>query len=142
MKAAERSACDQRRIFAAMMAKNKESVSEILRTVLHAKALEIQSELDKWVRFQIMEATADNKAKNPAQVKPKGRPKKSTPGAQQREGGTTAAVVRRHRTSLLNPSATRKEGRKDKSRRERRMRDTTGAGSGAKKPRIKRENTA
>jgi len=140
VKAAERSACDQRRIFATMMAKNKENVSEILRTVSHAKALEIQSELDKWVRFQISEATGDNRAKNPAQVKQKGRPKKSASGAQQREGGDTgssgAPTQNEHAQPIGNP-----QGRKDKSRRGTRMKDTAGAGSGAKKPRIKREDT-
>lgn len=135
--ATDRSACDQRRIFATMMAKNKENVSEILRTVPHAKALEIQADLDKWVRFQIMEATGANKAKNPAQVKPKGRPKKSTPAAQQREGGddsggSGAPTQNESAQPIGNP-----QGRNDSSRRVKRMRDTTGAGSGAKKRRNK-----
>eukprot|EP00903_Cladosiphon_okamuranus_P021090 g19373.t1 len=54
--AAARSATDERRVFASMIAKNKENVSEILRTVSHVKAMEIQAALDKWVRFQLLEA--------------------------------------------------------------------------------------
>ena len=62
--AAARSASDERRVFASMMAKAKENVSEILRTVPQAKAMEIQADLDKWVRFQLQEATRGNDAKN------------------------------------------------------------------------------
>eukprot|EP00903_Cladosiphon_okamuranus_P021507 g19772.t1 len=85
--AAARSATDERRVFASMMAKNKENVSEILRTVSHVKAMEIQAALDKWVRFQLLEATGQNNAKNPAQVKKAERPKKSKSGGKQQEGG-------------------------------------------------------
>ena len=74
-------------MFASMMAKNKENVSEILRTVSHVKAMEIQAGLDEWVRFQLLEATGQNIAKNPAQVKKAGRPKKSKSGGEQQEGG-------------------------------------------------------
>lgn len=84
---ADRSASDQRRVYASMMAKNKENVSEILRTVSHAKAMEIQSELDTWVRFQLEEATGDNKTKNPAQVQKPGRPKKFKSGGQKQQRG-------------------------------------------------------
>eukprot|EP00903_Cladosiphon_okamuranus_P016945 g15620.t1 len=42
--ATARSATGERRVFAGMMAKNKQNVSEILRTVPHAKAMEIQAD--------------------------------------------------------------------------------------------------
>ncbi|CAN0567577.1 unnamed protein product, partial [Ectocarpus sp. 12 AP-2014] len=38
-----------------------------------SRAMEIQADLDKWVRFQLAEATGQNSAKNPAQVKKAGR---------------------------------------------------------------------
>ncbi|CAB1106078.1 unnamed protein product [Ectocarpus sp. CCAP 1310/34] len=86
--AADRSASDHRRVFATLMARNKENVTEIMKTVPHAKASEIQAELDKWVRFQLAEATGEKKSGNPAQVKAKGRPKIS-----KSEGSKTSLVL-------------------------------------------------
>ena len=73
-RAGERRACDERRAFATMMAKSKENVSEILKAVPFDKALMIQNELDKYVRFLFANPDAD-KLKNPAQVPKQGRPK-------------------------------------------------------------------
>ena len=50
-------------------------------------------------------------------------------------------MARLRRTDLLSQSETRKEGRRDTSRREKRIRDTAEAGSGAKMPKIKIEDT-
>ncbi|CAB1120284.1 unnamed protein product [Ectocarpus sp. CCAP 1310/34] len=102
------------------MAKNKESVTEIMRTVPHAKALEIQAELDKWVRFQLAEATGENKSGNSAQVKAKGRPKKSkSEGSKQdRHDDNGAPADSGSVQPVGNP-----EGRRDKSRREKRIKE-------------------
>ena len=138
--AAARSASDQRRVFANMMANNKENVSEILRTVSSAKAMEIQAELDKWVRFQLLEATGQNNAKNPAQVKKPGRPKKSKKEGTQKERGDGNGAPSTQTGSAKpvgNP-----QGRNDKSRRGKRIRDSVGPGSGAPSRRIKIEDTS
>ncbi|CAB1105077.1 unnamed protein product [Ectocarpus sp. CCAP 1310/34] len=113
--AAERSASDHRHVFATLMAKNKENVTETRRTAPHAKALEIQAELDKWVRFQLADATGENKSGNPAQVKAKGRPNKSkSEGSKQdRHDDNGAPADSGSVQPVGNP-----EGRTDKSRRE------------------------
>ena len=138
--AAARSATDERRVFASMMAKNKENVSEILRTVSHVKAMEIQAGLDKWVRFQLLEATGQNNAKNPAQVKKAGRPKESKSGGEQQEGGDGNGAPPTQTGSVKpvgNP-----QGRMDKSRRAERIRDSAGPGAGGPSRRVKRESDA
>ncbi|CAB1119118.1 unnamed protein product [Ectocarpus sp. CCAP 1310/34] len=136
---ADRSGSDHRRVFATLMAKNKENVTEIMRTVPHAKALEIQAELDKWVRFELAEATGENKSGNPAQVKAKGRPKKSkSEGSKQdRHDDNGAPADSGSVQPVGNP-----EGRRDKSRREKMIKDVSGAGSGAKTRRPTKEKTS
>ncbi|CAB1109661.1 unnamed protein product [Ectocarpus sp. CCAP 1310/34] len=86
------------------------------------------AELDKWVRFQLAEATGENKSGNSAQVKAKGRPKKSkSEGAKQdRHDDNGAPADSGSVQPVGNP-----EGRRDKSRREKRIKDVSGAGSGA-----------
>lgn len=119
-----RQASDQRRAFATMMARSKENVSEILKTVPFAKALEIQEELDDLVRFKLHEPSSSSKTRNPAPAVGKRRPKKKkgpapVPGA------------------AGNP-----EGRQDKSRGSKRMRDAFGAGSGQKQKKGKKGDAA
>ena len=136
--AAARSASDERRVFASMMAKAKENVSEILRTVPQAKAMEIQADLDKWVRFQLQEATGGNDAKNsknannainPAQVKKAGRLKKSQSERNQEVfgHGNGAPITE---TGSAKPAGN-PQARMDRNRRNTRMRDSGGPGSGA-----------
>eukprot|EP00903_Cladosiphon_okamuranus_P015576 g14381.t1 len=71
-RATQRKACDQRRVFATMMAKSKENVGEILKAVPFDQALHIQAEVDKYVRYLLADADGDTKTKNPAPVKPPG----------------------------------------------------------------------
>eukprot|EP00903_Cladosiphon_okamuranus_P017077 g15736.t1 len=137
-KAAARSASDERRVFASMMTKCKENVSEILRTVPHTKAMEIQADLDRWVRFQLLEATGQTSAKNPAQVKKAGRPKKSKSGEQQEKRGDGNGAPP-GQTGSARPVGN-PQGRLDRSRRAKRMRDSTGPGSGGPSRRIKKED--
>ena len=63
---AERKTCDQRRVFTTVMAENKKNVGEILKAVPFDKALEIQTEVDKYVRFLLANPDGDAKARNPA----------------------------------------------------------------------------
>eukprot|EP00903_Cladosiphon_okamuranus_P017862 g16438.t1 len=99
-RATERKACDQRRVFATRMAKSKEYVGEILKAVPFAKALDIQAQVDKYVRYLLVDSDGDTKTKSPAQVKPPGRPK-----------GQAA----RSQTTVSNPRA-RKDNTKSKTR--------------------------
>ena len=78
-----------------MMAKSKENAGEILKTVPFDKALEIQTEVDKYVRFLLANPDGDAKAKNPAEVKKPGRPKGQAAGSQT----TVYLVLRRERTT-------------------------------------------
>ena len=90
--------------------------------------MEIQAGLDKWVRFQLLEAIGQNNAKNPAQVKKAGRPKKSKSGGEQQEGGDGNGAPPTQTGSVQpvgNP-----QGRMDKSRRAKRIRDSARPGSG------------
>ena len=151
--AASRSASDERRVFASMMAKAKENVSEILRTVPYAKAMEIQTALDRWVRFQLQEATGGNDVKNsnndanaarifinPAQVKKCGRPQKTKSERKEEViGHVNGAPVTQ--TGSAKPAGN-PQARMDRSRRGKRMRDSARPGSGAPSRRIKREDTS
>eukprot|EP00903_Cladosiphon_okamuranus_P020047 g18414.t1 len=74
-RATDRKACDRRRVFATMMAKSKENVGEIMKAVSSDQALHIQAQVDNYVRYLLADADGDTKAKNPAPVKPPGRPK-------------------------------------------------------------------
>lgn len=113
----ERKACDQRRVFATMMAKSKENVGEILKAVPFDKALDIQAEVDKYVRYLLANPDGDSKTKNPAQVKPPGRPKGQAASSQ---------------TTVSNPRAP-----KDNTKRRTRMK---GSEEGSKsKKKIKQE---
>ena len=105
-----------------MMAKSKENVSEILKAVPFDKALMIQNELDKYVRFLFANPDAD-KLKNPAQVPKQGRPKGQA--SSQKKTGSESGVS--------NPRA-----RQDNTRKGRRMKDSTESTAGSQK-RIKKE---
>ena len=83
-----------------------------------AKAMEIQADLDKWVRFQLQEATGGNDAKNsknannainPAQVKKTGRPKKSQ-SEKTRRCSAMGMVRRLRRSALRSRPVTHKRG--------------------------------
>ena len=113
----ERKACDQRRVFATMMAKSKENVGEILKAVPFDKALEIQTEVDKYVRLLLANPDGDAKARNPAQVKKPGRPKGQAAGSQ---------------TTVSKPLA-----RKDNTKKTKRMKG--GEEGGGKSKKIKQE---
>ncbi|CAM9654824.1 unnamed protein product [Ectocarpus fasciculatus] len=59
----ERQAPDRRRAFATMMTRSKDNVGESLRTVPFAKALEIQAEVDKLVKFHLDDPSGDSKSR-------------------------------------------------------------------------------
>eukprot|EP00903_Cladosiphon_okamuranus_P014063 g13071.t1 len=119
-RATQRKACDQRRVFATMMAKSKENVGEILKAVPFDQALHIQAEVDKYVRYLLADADADGdtKTKNPAPVKPPGRPKGQGASSQ-----TTVSIPR---------------ARKDNTKRKTRFKGSEEGGRKRKK--IKQEN--
>lgn len=123
-RAGDRQAHDQRKAFATMMARSKANVSEILKAVSYPRALGIQADVDKYVKFLLENPDGDSKTKNPAQVPQKGRKK-----------GQTASKP----SAPSNP-----EPRKDNTRRKRRMKDgtDTGKASGRKKTKIKKEPTS
>ncbi|CAB1111461.1 unnamed protein product [Ectocarpus sp. CCAP 1310/34] len=117
-----RKVADQRRAFATMMAKSKENVSEILRSVNTAEALEIQRAVDECVKFQLtkrlgmLDGTAIGPG-NPEMAPKKGRPKGSTKQAT----GTIGQSKARSR----NP-----EGQMGTTLKKTRFRDSYGPGSG------------
>lgn len=117
-----RKVADQRRAFATMMAKSKENVSEILRSVNTAEALEIQRAVDECVKFQLtkrlgmLDGTAIGPG-NPEMAPKKGRPKGSTKQAT----GTIGQSKARGR----NP-----EGQMGTTLKKTRFRDSYGPGSG------------
>ena len=80
------------------------------------------------MRFQLPEATGQNIAKNPAQVKKAGRPKKSKSRGEQQEGGDGNGAPPTQ-TGSMKPVGNPR-GRMDKSRRAKRIRDSAGPGAG------------
>lgn len=123
--AQDRKASDQHRVFATMMARSKENVAELLRTVPFAKALDIQAEVDKLFKFHLHDATVGSKPQNPSQAPKKGAPKNPDPR-------TKAGQAKKRHAAVVPPPplAGNPEGRQDRSRRTRRMHDSSGPGSG------------
>jgi len=102
-----------RRAHASMMAKSKDNVTDILRSVSPAQALEIQGDIDEYVRFRLGRELGETGGYgNPTNVPKKGRPKKPRQKKRTDEG-------------TGNP-----EGQKGKSLKKGRYKDTFGAGSG------------
>lgn len=99
--AQDRSAADKRRVYAHLMAKSKENVGDIMRSVPLHQALSVQVKIDDFLGYLLKEtAGGTGGPKNPGQAPKKGRPKKDG-----KEGAG-------------NPA-----GQKGKSRQTRRMRD-------------------
>lgn len=103
---------DQRRAFAIMMAKSKDNVGDMLRSVGVDKALEWQGKADEFAKFLVQGEGAGTM--NPKQAPKRGRPK--APRVQTNLGGVG---------DVGNP-----EGRLGKERRNKRIKDGFGPGSG------------
>ncbi|CAN0443529.1 unnamed protein product [Pylaiella littoralis] len=93
----------------------QEKVSEILRTVMVDKALELQAEIDQLVKFELHDPSGGPKTNSPAQAPKKGR------HTNKRGGGATGSAP---------PTTGNPEGRLENSRRNTRMRYSWGPGSG------------
>lgn len=113
VRAASRTASDQRRVFANMMAKSKDFVGDIMRSVPLNEALTIQDKVGEYVQF-LLDSRGDSGVKNPANAPKKGRPKKAagTNVNDERAGGPK-----------IKEEAKNPQGQKGTSRRQKRHRD-------------------
>ncbi|CAN0333354.1 unnamed protein product, partial [Ectocarpus sp. 4 AP-2014] len=112
--ASQRQDWDKRRLFASLSAKSKASVSEIVQTVPHDTALEMGESLAKHAKLLLHEYTSQPKAKNPAQVTGKGRPKGSKKVASARGNGGGGKGVSDPAQIVGNPEARHNGSRKEK----------------------------
>ena len=122
-----RNESDQRRVFANMMAKSKENVTDIMRSVSLDQAEAIQKQLGAYVHIILKSSLGgDSEPRNPAPPPQKGRPRKNDSRGKplQTEGG---GKIKDANLQAGNP-----QGRPDRTRRNKRMRDSTGLGSGRK----------
>ena len=76
-KGQNRKGCDKRRVLANMMAKSKDDVSDILKSVSLDEALEVQRKMDLHARFLLGSYSKEGGggAKNPARPTQKRRPR-------------------------------------------------------------------
>ncbi|CAB1096799.1 unnamed protein product [Ectocarpus sp. CCAP 1310/34] len=119
--AQDRSAGDKRRVYAHLMAKGKENVGDIIRSVPLHQALSVQVKVDNFLGYLLKETAGDTGGpKNPGQAPTKGRPEK--------DGKEGAAG---------NPA-----GQQGKSRQTRRMRDFSDVPRTNKRRKLKGADTS
>ena len=74
--AQDRSASDKRRVYAHLMAKSKELVGDIMRSVPLHQALSVQDKVGDFLRYLLNSSAGGTGVQNPGEAPKKGRPKK------------------------------------------------------------------
>ena len=128
--AQDRDASDKRRVYACMMAKGKDLVEEIMRSVPLSQALSVQEKVEEYARFLLAEFGGSTCVKNPAKPPKKGRSKKDD-----------RSQPPQHRTGVEEEPRNPK-GQQGSSRQTRRMRDFGDSRRPAKRTKSAADNSA